>query len=188
MIEIGTKKLETERLILRKITKKDALELYQGLANQPEFLYYTNKKPITLQDEINSLENINEKYKNKSYYNWLITLKDSGKIIGAVNFNVNERNDSVMFNYAIDNRFTNNGYMTEALLCVKKFAFSQIKVHRFEGGCVVENISSKRVMEKCGLTQEGVLKDYVKLADGYHDMIMFAEISQKNSIKKHWTN
>ena len=84
-----------------------------------------------------------------------------------------------MFNYAIDNRFTNNGYMTEALLCVKNFAFFQIKVHRFEGGCVVENFASKRVMEKCGLTQEGVLKDYIKLADGYHDMIMFAEINKE---------
>ena len=82
-----------------------------------------------------------------------------------------------MFNYAIDNRFTRQGFMTEALMRVKKFAFNEIGVHRFEGGCVKENIASKRVMEKCGLNQEGILKDYIKLADGYHDMFMFSEIN-----------
>ncbi len=177
MNEIGTVKLETERLVLRRFEKSDAQELFDGFVNQKEFLYYTNKKFITLEEEKASLENIEEKYQNKNYYNWLITIKDTQQIIGAVNFNVNLKNDSVMFNYAIDNRFTRKGYMTEALICVKKFAFNEIKVNRFEGGCVVNNFASKRVMEKCGLTQEGILKDYVKLSDGYHDMIMFAEIN-----------
>ena len=85
-----------------------------------------------------------------------------------------------MFNYAIDNRFTGNGYMTEALESVKNFAFNQMKVHRFEGGCVITNIASRRVMEKCGLKFEGTLKDYVKLSDGYHDMYMFAVINKKS--------
>lgn len=85
-----------------------------------------------------------------------------------------------MFNYAIDNRFTGNGYMTETLESVKNFAFNRMKVHRFEGGCVITNIASKRVMEKCGLKFEGTLKDYVKLSDGYHDMYMFAVINKKS--------
>lgn len=179
MNEIGTIKLETERLVLRRLGKNDAKELFEGIMNQEEFLYYTNKKPISLEEEKASLENIEEKYQNKNYYNWLITLKDTKQIIGAVNFNVNLKNDSVMFNYAIDNRFTKKGYMTEALMCVKNFAFNEMKVNRFESGCVVKNIASKRVMEKCGLKQEGILKSYVKLSDGYHDMIMFAEINNK---------
>ncbi len=179
MNEIGTIRLETERLILRRFEKSDAKEIFEGFVNQKEFLYYTNKKPVSLAEEIASLENIEEKYQNNNYYNWLITLKSTKQVIGAVNFNVNLKNDSVMFNYAIDNRFTKKGYMTEALMCVKNFAFSEMKVNRFEGGCVVKNFASKRVMEKCGLKQEGVLKSYVKLIDGYHNMIMFAEINNK---------
>lgn len=176
MNEIGTKQLETERLVLRRFKETDAKELFEGFVNQEDFLYYTNKNPVTLEEEKRALENINEKYKNKNYYNWLITLKSTGQIIGAVNFNVNLRNDSVMFNYAIDNRFTKNGYMTEALKCVKEFAFNEMNVNRFEGGCAVNNIASKRVMEKCGMNLEGVLKAYIKLKDGYHDMFMFASI------------
>ena len=64
--------------------------------------------------------------------------------------------------------------MTEALNGVKEFAFNKMKINRFEWGCVRTNIASKRVMEKCELNQEGVLKEYIKLTDGYHDMYMYA--------------
>lgn len=180
MEHIGTQEIISNRLILRKFSQNDSKEIFNGFRNQKEFLYYTNKKKVSLQDQIDSLKDINEKYENKDYYNWLIILKDTNQIIGAINLNVNLRNDSVMFNYAIDNRFTRNGYMTEALEAVKDFAFNQMKVHRFEGGCVITNIASKRVMEKCGLKFEGILKDYVKLSDGYHDMYMFAVINKKS--------
>lgn len=179
MKSVGTQKIITNRLVLGQFSQSDSKEIFEGFRNQKEFLYYTNKQAVTLEEQINSLNDIEEKYENKDYYNWLITLKSSKQIIGAINLHVNLRNDSVMFNYAIDNRFTGNGYMTEALLKVKDFAFNKIKVHRFEGGCAVENIASKRVMEKCGFVQEGILKDYIKLSDGYHDMIMFAIIHEE---------
>ena len=66
--------------------------------------------------------------------------------------------------------------MTEALKEVKWFAFEVMNVNRFQGGCVVENIASKRVMEKCKMNLEGVLKAYIKLNDGYHDMYMFSNV------------
>ena len=65
MNEIGTVKLETERLILRRLEKNDAKELFDGIVNQKEFLYYANKKQVTLEEEKASLENIEEKYQNK---------------------------------------------------------------------------------------------------------------------------
>ena len=173
MEHVGTKDITSERLLLRRFNQEDAKEIYNGFVNQSEFLYYTNKKQISLEDEIISLRDVDERYKNKDYYNWLITLKDTREIIGAINLKVNLDNESVMFNYAIDNRFVCKGYMTEALNAIKRYAFEQIKVNRFEGGCVIENIASRRVMEKCGLLQERILKKHIKLKDGYHDMYLF---------------
>lgn len=174
MNHVGTVILETERLILRRIKKEDANEIFFGFVNQEEFLYYANKEKRTLDEEIKSLENIDKKYENKEYYNWLITLKETGEIIGSINLRVENKNDSVEFNYVIDNRFINNGYMTEALNEVKEFSFKIINVNRFQGGCVISNNNSKRVMEKCGLKCEGILKSYIKLKDGFHDMYMYA--------------
>ena len=177
MNHLGTKQLETNRLILRKFEEKDAEEIFLGYRNQPEFLYYANKEKNTLEEEKASLKDIAEKYKQLDYYNWLITLKNSHQIIGAINLKVNNYNDSVEFNYAIDNQFTNNGYMTEALLKIKNFCLNELKVNRFQGGCCTENTASKKVMKKCGMQYEGTLKKYIKLQDGYHDMHMFSIIN-----------
>lgn len=177
MDHLGTKRLETKKLILRKFNESDAKELYLGYINQKEFLYYANKMPKTLEEIKKKLINMNEKYKNNDFYNWAITLKDNFTIIGAINLKINEYNDSVEFNYAIDNRYTNKGYMTEALNRVKEFAFNELNVSRFQGGCCVENAASKKVMEKCDLKFEGTLRKYIKLSDGYHDMYMYAIIN-----------
>lgn len=82
MKNLGTIELGTERLILRRFKEKDAEELYFGFINQKEFLYYANKERKTLEEEKMSLININNKYEIKNYYNWLITLKETKKIIG----------------------------------------------------------------------------------------------------------
>ena len=69
--------------------------------------------------------------------------------------------------------------MTEALLLVKNFCLNEINVNRFQGGCCIENIASKKVMEKCGMIHEGILRNYIILEDGYHDMHMFSIINKK---------
>ena len=174
MDHVGTLLIETERLRLRKLKKEDSLELFNGLRNQKEFLYYANKKPVTFEEQEMALKDIDLKYQNLDYYNWVIEEKESSRIVGMINFRVVEKNESVEFNYATDNRYVNKGYMTETLKAVIDFALNVMNVNRIQGGCCVENIASKRVMEKCGLNLEGTLKKYVKLIDGYHDMHMFA--------------
>ncbi len=177
MNHVGTKTIETNRLILRRFTEDDAQEIYEGFVNQEDFLYYANKEKRTLQEEIDSLKGIDKKYNNPEYYNWLITLKDNKKIIGAINLNVDNYNESVEFNYAIDDRYQCNGYMTEALEAVKNYCLNEMKVNRIFGGCEINNISSKRVMEKCAFIYEGTLGKHLKLRDGYHDMCLYSIIN-----------
>lgn len=180
MIHLGTKILQSDRLILRRFKETDAKEIFEGFINQQDFLYYTNKEKRTLEDEIISLKNIDKKYKNKEYYNWLITLKSNNKIIGAINLNVDNYNESLEFNYAIDDRYKGNGYMTEALNIVKNYCFNDLKVNRFFGGCEINNVGSKKVMEKCSLVYEGTLRNYLRLKDGYHDMLMYSSIRNRD--------
>ncbi len=174
MKSLGTKPLETERLILRRYDIADKDELFDGFINQPEFLYYADKQKMSREDVLSYLSHITKKYDDNDYYNWVITQKDTGKIVGAINLKVKAEEDSVLFSYAIDNRFTGKGYMTEALAVVRDFALNQLQVSKFVGGCVVSNIASKKVMEKCGLKYEKTLKNHKKLSDGYHDMFFYS--------------
>jgi len=177
MEHIGTKKISSKRLILRRYKVEDAKELIDGYVNQEEFLYYSRHTSVTLEEKIEELKAVEEKYAScEDYYNWAITLKATGAIIGGIHLHINLANDSAVFNYAIDNRYTNNGYMTEALNAVKDYVFNKMKLNRFEGACVLNNNASKRVMEKCGFIYEGTKRKCVKLCDGYHDMLVFGMV------------
>ena len=175
MHHMGTVTLETERLCLRRFRESDAEGIFRSFVNDPAFLYYANKAPRTLAQEAQSLRGIEEKYADSRYYNWLITLKDA-TVIGAVNLHVEDCNESLEFNYAIDERHRGRGYMTEALRAVRDFAVDALRVNRFCGGCEVGNLASARVMEKCGLQFEGILRSHLKLRDGYHDMRVYSFI------------
>ena len=170
-MKLGSKKLITDRLILRKIVIEDAKEIYEGFVNQSEFLYYSNKQKRTLKEQENSLIGIEKKYESDDYFNWLITLKDNGNIIGSINAN-KYIEDSLIISYVIDNRYTNNGYMKEALKIVLDYLIYEVQVKQVFCGCIVENIKSKKVMEKY-MTYVTTLKNNVTLSDGLHDMHLY---------------
>ena len=174
MKHLGTKVIETDRLILRPLQMGDAKELCLGIRNQPEFMYYTNKRPISLEEQEKAFLTIENKYKHLDYYNWVFVLKDTWALIGMLHLSVTDKHDMVEFNYGIDNRYMKQGYMTEALKAITAFALDELQVNRIQGGCVVENVASRKVMEKCGYEYEATLKKYIKLSDGYHDMHLFA--------------
>ena len=81
-------------------------------------MYCANKSEITLQQEMNLLKSINESNDGLSYNNWLITLKENGKIIDSINLHISESDVIAEYNYAIDDRYTGNDNMTEALMSV----------------------------------------------------------------------
>ena len=172
MEHLGTVNLITKRLVLRRFKEKDAEGILNSFVNDEGFLYYANKEKRTIEQEKESLIGIEEKYNNKEYYNWLITLKNE-TIIGSIYLRVDNKNDSLEFNYAIGKRYQCNGYMSEALNAVKDFAINKLKVNRFFGGCEINNIASKRVMEKCNLKYECTLYNHLKLKDGYHDILVY---------------
>ena len=70
--------------------------------------------------------------------------------------------------------------MTEALLIIKDFCLNKMQVNRFFGGCEINNLHSKKVMEKCGLIHEGILRNNLLLRDGYHDMDIYSFINNRD--------
>ncbi len=170
MKNLGTKLLKTDRLIIRKFEESDALEVFNGYINQEKFLYYANKKKMNLKEVEDLMKKISSSY-NDSVYNWVIAKHDTKEIVGSINLKV--QGNDVLFNYAIDDRFSSNGFMTEALIAVRDFALNKLHVDRIFGGCVKENVASRRVMEKSEFVYTHTEENSKELSNGMHDMLFF---------------
>lgn len=177
----GMKNLKTERLFLRKFRIEDLEEFYK-LYNDDEFIKWSNHSKINRQESIQILENILRRYDNNEiwYYYWAICKKTDDRVIGGIKLHgFNNNNNSISFDYSIISSESRKGYITEAFKKVIEFCFDDLEANRIEGICSTKNYASKKVMEKAGMHEEGILKQYIKLHEIYHDCYISSLIREE---------
>ncbi|MCL1857883.1 MAG: GNAT family N-acetyltransferase [Oscillospiraceae bacterium] len=176
MNHIGTKTLETERLILRKLYVDD-VKNYAPVYYEREII--ESGKPVS-QKQVESLKERIEYFSSIDKYYWVIVEKHSGDFIGEVvffDYDDNTRSCVIGYQMAINKR--NKGYMTEAVACLLPFLILEVGFNRISGGHQADNPASGRVMSKAGMKYEGTLRQDFANKDGtIVDSILYSMIRQ----------
>ena len=186
LTHIGTDTIETERLILRKFKISDdeamlkywiADEKIQSLYSEP---VYTTKAEV---DEL--LEKYINSYQKNDYYRWAIIEKNSGECIGQIAyFLVDSKNNFAEIEYCIGSDFQCKGYATEATKAVIQYGLDKINLHKVQICTKTINKPSKRVIEKCGFTYEGTLRDYFYMDGEYVGRLYFSMLKSEFESKQ----
>lgn len=162
MKDLGTRTLETKRLILRKYKLEDVEELfYNGYITDEVMAENMSWTPCkTLEDQYKVIEKWVEQYKNDDYYRWLIVLKETNEFIGGINVvNLYKRKNYGEVGYCIWSKYWNQGYATEALRRVEEYLLIDCDFHLVEAHHAGYNPASGRVMQKEGMKKDGELRE-----------------------------
>jgi ribosomal-protein-alanine N-acetyltransferase len=81
---------------------------------------------------------------------------------------------SCALGYWIGQPFAGQGYMTEAVKCATRFAFSTLGLHRIEAATLPANEPSRRLLLRCGFCEEGYARRYLKINGAWQDHVLFA--------------
>ena len=129
MNHCGTKRIETDRLILRKLSVDDAEDMYRNWANDPEVTkYLTWPAHDSVEVTKNILSMWSEEYSKENYYQWGIELKSIGEVIGTISVvGMREEIGKVHIGYCIGKRWWHQGIMTEALGAIIDFLIQTIR-------------------------------------------------------------
>lgn len=172
----GTQIIETERLILRRFeyTDDDAMLRYWIADEKIQSLYsepvYTTKEAVK-----ELLDKYIGSYEREDYYRWAIIEKDSVECIGQIAyFLVDNKNHFAEIEYCIGSDFQRQGLATEATKAVIAYGFEKMNLHKVQICTKTINAPSKRVIEKCGLTYEGTLRDYFYMNGEYVGRLYFS--------------
>ena len=85
MRHAGTQEIETERLVLRRLTPEDAGMMYQNWANDPQVTKFLRWEPHKNADETRELLTAWALlYPNGDYYQWGIVEKATGQVFGSI--------------------------------------------------------------------------------------------------------
>lgn len=170
---------ETERLIIRPYVLGDAESIYKVVALK-EIAATTISIPHPYPREtvdlwINFLDD--SRKKGNSYEFGLFNKENPNEYIGNCGFvNISKVHNNGELGYFINPKYWNKGYSTEACSKIVEFGFKTLNLERIYGKCMVKNIASKRVMEKCGLRVEGVSKHEIFKWGKYEDIFNLALI------------
>jgi ribosomal-protein-alanine N-acetyltransferase len=153
-----------------QILFRESRKFYKGLIDTPETI-----------EKFKAYVERNESEANECF---VICRVADEKIVGAVNLSQIFRRSfqNAYLGYSLGVRYVGNGFMTEAVELILRFAFKDLKLHRIEANVQPENLPSIAVLRRCGFTREGFSRKYLKVAGKWRDHERFA------IIKEDWRN
>lgn len=153
----GTVRLETDRLILRPFTSKDALPMFRNWASDEEvtrFLTWPAHKDVKVSRRV--IADWCKGYEAPDYYQWAIELKEGKEPVGSISaVKTDDRTESATIGYCIGRRWWRQGITSEALREVIRFFFEEVGMNCINACHDPRNPNSGRVMRSCGMTLEG---------------------------------
>ena len=163
----------TERLIIRKARPEDTNEILDFINS--DFVMKYNTYDTFSEAKLWKVV--------EQGMNYVLSLKDTEKIIGLVGiendflrYNV----DSVALNYMLDENYTHQGYMREALREIVEEIFDVMHKPLISLRIASKNIDSIKLAEALGFHYDGTIRLGTKKYDGsYFDDSIYSMTSQE---------
>ena len=162
--------LRTDRLLLRPFDFRDVDDVL-AYASEPEFSRYLPiPQPYTRDDAVEFVaRRVLDEWSTRPTF----AIVSKGHVVGGVNLGVHELHETAEMGYALARSQWNRGLTPEAARAVIDWGFERYGLHKVWAFADLRNRRSWRVMEKLGMTREGVLRDHLKTRDERVDCIYY---------------
>ncbi len=152
--------LRTERLILREITLNDAEDFFVLRKNKEAMKYIDKPLHKSVSETQELIQKIIDDIKNNETIAWAISLKGNQKLIGTIGYHrIQKEHHRGEIGYMISPEYWNKGLVSEALVKVLEYGFTQMKFHSIEGVINPNNLISAKLLKKFGFIKEAYFKE-----------------------------
>jgi ribosomal-protein-alanine N-acetyltransferase len=173
--------LQTDRLNLRQlsITDIDKIHELHSLPETDQFNTLGIPETIQTTEQIVNEWLVEQNAIPRTSYIFCIHNNETKQFIGLIALLLgkpNFRTAEIWYKIHID--YWRQGYTTEALNKLLDFGFNDMGLHRIEAGCAVENIASSKVLEKAGMTKEGMKRKKLPIRGEWKDNYFYAMLEE----------
>lgn len=161
---------------LKKWTKEDDKALQQ-LCEEADRKYLSDRLPYPY-----TLENadwwINFACENEGKNGVFRKVLVNGKVAGNITVErlPDVRKNDAELGYLFAREYWGKGIATVAAKLICDIAFRELSLNRLTAQVYEGNIASRRVLEKCGFTLEGNLKNAVTKGDKVYNLLIFGKL------------
>ena len=173
--------LETARLLLRPFVLPDAPDV-QRLAGAPEVADTTLNlpHPYEVSDAEQWISGQPARFASGSSVAYAITRREDGLLLGAISLmEISAWHHRAELGYWLGVPFWNQGYMTEAATAMVGYGFSGLGLHKINAVHFARNPASGRVMQKIGMSREGVQRQQVCKNGVFEDNAIYGLLTEE---------
>ncbi len=171
--------LETARLRLRRFSLADLDNVFEYSSDEQVAQFTSWAAHVTPEVSRAFIQRAIDRAAEGQPSPWAIELKATTKVIGMAGLSQLEmaffRAD--LF-YALHRQFWGQGFAAEAARAVIDCGFKHLELNRIQAECLPENPASERVMQKVGMSFEGILREYT-FFKGHFDTLKIYAILRK---------
>ena len=167
--------LATPRLRLRKLTMRDAGDIYRYSRDPEVARHVLWDAHRSIGESRAYLRYMIRRYRAHEPASWGIEYTANRQIIGTIGFMwIQQDNASAEVGYSLAREYWNRGLMTEALQAVIQYGFDGMNLNRIEAQHETTNPASGAVMRKCHMQKEGTLRSRLFNKGRYVDVDLYA--------------
>ena len=190
MRHLGTKALETNRLVLRPFRESDAQMMFNNWASDEEvtryLLWFTHQEVEETKDVVSAWVDL---YGDRDYYHWALEHKVTGDLLGSIilfdmgPFFPLSRRYKAEVGYCLGRKWWGHGLASEAVAAIFEFSFLELGLKRLVARHDHRNLASGRVMQKLQMSHTRFKKKAERGKDGKWIDCDFYRLDQKDYLK-----
>lgn len=172
--------LRTERLLLRRIELKDAVEIMHMRQNKRvnQFIARDSISGIEAAEEL--IQKTTAAFESKSGIGWAGILRDGNEIIGTCGFNrIDYVNNRAEIGGELNVAYWGKQIAQEAVKAIVSFGFDQMNLHAIEAVLSPANRGAIYLLESLGFKKEAHFKDRIFFNGIYSDMVVYTLLKKE---------
>jgi [ribosomal protein S5]-alanine N-acetyltransferase len=178
--------LETARLVLRELVDDDldALHAWRRHPGYRRHLPMPRQTRAAVEAELRAILSDQADPLRPRYLLAAIE-RTSGRMIGEaiLKLGPSPRHRQAEIGWAVAEGAKGRGYATEIGRALLDAAFGRLRLHRVFAMCSVENLASRRVMEKLGMREEALFREHFRARGRWWSSHLYAMLRSERTVR-----
>jgi len=174
--------LETERLFLKPVAEEDLQELLE-MQWDKSLMRFMNFKPLSMENQREWIKSLG---RNNMAFSIFLKKDKESELIGLTTLNqIDHVHQRASWGMKLKANLQSKGIGFEASVVLLHYGFSVLNLHKIHGDIILENIANRRMCEKLGAREEGVLIHHYFQHGRFRDVVLVGilrdEFNEKNN-------
>ncbi len=173
--------LFTKRLKLRLVELGDAAIIHEIHSFPAVDEFNTLGIPQSIEETLKVVKQTVTVHEQTEIKNYCFAVEDGNeKFLGmaAIHLGSPKYQDAEIW-YKFHPDHWGKGFATESAMALLRFGFEDLNLHRIKAGCATTHFASIRVLEKLGMTREGISRKSLPLKSGWTDCYDYAILREE---------